>query len=160
MTDVRTRQVTIRTADAMQDLGRAVARQCRAGDLVILGGDLGAGKTTFTQGLADGLGITERVTSPTFVIARVHAHPAAGPDLVHVDAYRLGSALELDDLDLDADLSRSVVVVEWGGGIAESLSPERLELAIARSDDEADETRSVTITGRGRWAGLLDEVSA
>lgn len=160
MTDVRTRQVTVPTADAMRALGRAVGRQCRAGDLVILGGDLGAGKTTFTQGLADGLGIAERVTSPTFVIARVHAHPAAGPDLVHVDAYRLGSALELDDLDLDADLSRSVVVVEWGGGIAESLSPERLELAIARSDGEADEARSVTISGHGRWAGLLDEVVA
>lgn len=122
----------------------------------MLSGDLGAGKTTFTQGLALGLGIDERVTSPTFVISRVHPHPAGGPALVHVDAYRLGSLGELEDLDLDADLQRSVVVVEWGRGLAESLSPEGLDVIITRSDDPEDDVRSVAIAPRGeRWARLL-----
>lgn len=155
-----TGQVIVPTADDMARLGREIGRRCRAGDLVILGGDLGAGKTTFTQGLAAGLGIEDRITSPTFVIARVHANPGGGPGLVHVDAYRLGSALELDDLDLGADLAGSVVVVEWGGGVAESLAPERLELTITRSDDEGDDTRGVLITGRGpRWATLPSELT-
>ena len=119
----------------MRELGAAIGRACRGGDVLILTGDLGAGKTTFTQGLARGIGIDEAVTSPTFVIARVHPNPHDGPDLVHVDAYRLGSSLELDDLDLDADLEHSVVVVEWGGGLAEGLADARLDLVLSRSDD-------------------------
>jgi tRNA threonylcarbamoyladenosine biosynthesis protein TsaE len=141
----------------MRALGAAVGASCAGGDVLLLTGDLGAGKTTFTQGLARGLGIDERVTSPTFVIARAHPHPTSGLDLVHVDAYRLGSVVELDDLDLDADLATSVVVVEWGGGLAERLSAERVDIHITRSDDEADETRAVALSSHGgRWDTLLD----
>ena len=96
--------------------------------MLVLTGDLGAGKTTLTQGIAEGLGVRGPITSPTFVIARVHPSLVGGPALVHVDAYRLGSALELDDLDLDADLDASVTIVEWGAGLAEQLSESRLEL--------------------------------
>ena len=108
-------------ADAMRALGAQVALSCRAGDVVVLTGPLGAGKTTFTQGLAVGLEVSGAVTSPTFVIARVHRSTVGGPDLVHVDAYRLGGLAELDDLDLDASLEESVTVVEWGEGLAERL---------------------------------------
>ena len=143
--------VLVPTAERMRDLAAGLAQACRAGDLIILTGDLGAGKTTFVQGLGRGLGVTEPVTSPTFVIARVHE--AAGRiDLVHVDAYRLGSALDLDDLDLDATLADCVTVVEWGEGKVEHLSPNRLDIRIERSDDAYDEVRLVTITGHGeRW---------
>jgi tRNA threonylcarbamoyladenosine biosynthesis protein TsaE len=133
-----------------------MGRACTGGDVLILSGDLGAGKTTFTQGMARGIGIDEPVTSPTFVIARVHANPGGGPGLVHVDAYRLGSRLELDDLDLDADLEHSVVVVEWGGGLAEGLADAWVDLVLSRSDDEEDESRVVVITSHGsRWDGVL-----
>ena len=128
MTTVTSRRYSVPTADAMRDLGAALGRACRGGDVLVLCGDLGAGKTTFTQGLARGLGIAEAVTSPTFVIARVHPNPSGGPDLVHVDAYRLGSVVELDDLDLDTDLDRSVVVVEWGVGLADALSDSRIDM--------------------------------
>ena len=109
------RRVEVPTAADMHALGRRLARLLRAGDLVVLAGDLGAGKTTLTQGLGAGLGVRGDVTSPTFVIARVHrvARRRARP-LVHVDAYRLGSLAEVDDLDLDASLEDSVTVVEWG----------------------------------------------
>ena len=151
-----TRTIDVPTADDMQAVGAVVATGCRGGDVLVLSGDLGAGKTTFTQGLARGLGIEERVTSPTFVIARAHANPGAGPDLVHVDAYRVGSALELDDLDLESDLTTSVVVVEWGGGLAEQLSTERLDVVITRSDDEDDERRRVVLTGHGdHWSAVV-----
>lgn len=147
--------ISVPTADAMRELGAEIARSCAGGDVLILSGDLGAGKTTFTQGLARGLGIEEAVTSPTFVIARAHPNPGGGPDLVHVDAYRLGSRLELDDLDLDADVEHSVVVVEWGGGLAEGLADAWVDLVLTRSDDEADETRIVTVTPHGaRWDGV------
>ncbi len=119
-------------ADAMRELGRMVGGLVRAGDLVVLSGELGAGKTTFTQGLGAGLGVRGDVTSPTFVIARVHPSLAGGPALVHVDAYRLGGIDELDDLDLDASLDEAVTVVEWGSGIAEGLADSRLEVRIAR----------------------------
>ncbi|HWG01131.1 MAG TPA: tRNA (adenosine(37)-N6)-threonylcarbamoyltransferase complex ATPase subunit type 1 TsaE [Trebonia sp.] len=131
----------------MRDLGRRLATVLRAGDLVILSGPLGAGKTTLTQGIADGLGVRGPITSPTFVIARVHPplRPAAGtgfgvrgPALVHADAYRLGSVLELDDLDLDADLATSVTVVEWGEGLAEGLSEDRLDIVITPAPAGAD----------------------
>ena len=119
----------------MRELGRRLASALTAGDLVILSGGLGAGKTTLTKGIGDGLGVRGPITSPTFVIARVHppvgsAPAAPRPSLVHADAYRLGGVLELDDLDLDTDLASSVTVVEWGEGLAEGLSADRLEIAI------------------------------
>ena len=139
------------TAGAMRDLGRELARLLRPGDLVILAGPLGAGKTTLVQGIGEGLGVRGPVTSPTFVIARVHP-PASGsgPSLVHADAYRLHTIAEVDDLDLDADLATAVTVVEWGEGLAEGLAEDRLEISI-RPDPDGD-TRTVRITGHGaRW---------
>lgn len=167
--------LTVATAGEMRDLGRALAALLRAGDLVILSGGLGAGKTTLTQGIGDGLGVRGPITSPTFVIARVHppvGRAAAGnqpaPALVHADAYRLGSTLELDDLDLDADTAASVTVVEWGEGLAEGLAADRLEIAIAAAytpsdeigegdldDVTADAPRAVRISAVGeRWEGI------
>lgn len=146
--------VLVPTAARMRDLAAGLATSCRAGDLIVLIGDLGAGKTTFVQGLGRGLGVSDLVTSPTFVISRVH-EAAGGVDLVHVDAYRLGSAVDLDDLDLDATLADCVTVVEWGEGKVEHLSPDRLTVRIDRSDDEGDEIRRVTFTGHGdRWPVL------
>lgn len=151
------RQLVVPTADDMRVLGAALGERCSGGDVIVLTGDLGAGKTTFTQGLARGLGIVEPVTSPTFVIARVHEHPAGGSALIHVDAYRLGSTVELDDLDLEADLAGSVVVVEWGGGIAEGLSESRMDVAILRTDSAEDESRIVRLTPHGdQWPVRLD----
>jgi tRNA threonylcarbamoyladenosine biosynthesis protein TsaE len=145
----------------MRAIGAGLGARCRGGDVLVLAGDLGAGKTTFTQGLARGLGIVDAVTSPTFVIARVHAHAGSGPDLVHADAYRVGSALELDDLDLDADLASSVVVVEWGSGIADHLSSERLLITITRSDDEGDDVRAVSMVGDdAAWGDRLRGLGA
>jgi tRNA threonylcarbamoyladenosine biosynthesis protein TsaE len=146
-------------ADAMRDLGRTVAKLARAGDLVVLSGELGAGKTTFTQGLGAGLGVRGAVTSPTFVIARVHPSLSGGPALVHVDAYRLGGIEEFDDLDLDASLEEAVTVVEWGTGIAEGLSESRLEVRLARSSAATAEgepdPRTVTVVPLGsRWLGV------
>ena len=134
--------------------GRRLAGVLRAGDLVLLSGDLGAGKTTLTQGIGAGLGVRGPVTSPTFVIARVHPAISGGPPLVHVDAYRLGSLAEVDDLDLDASLADSVTVVEWGQGKAEGLSGDRLEVVLHRGSDPADERRTATIRAVGaRWTG-------
>lgn len=133
------------TREDTRAIAERLAGDLRAGDLVILTGDLGAGKTTFTQGLGRALGVRGAITSPTFVIARVHPSLDAGPALVHVDAYRLGGLAELDDLDLDTSLEDAVTVVEWGGGLAEGLAPDRLEIAITRSagtdgaDDRADD---------------------
>ena len=143
-------------AESMRDLGRRVAEVLRPGDVVVLTGELGAGKTTFTQGLGAGLGVRGDVTSPTFVISRVHPSTVGGPALVHVDAYRLGGIAELDDLDLDTSLEDSVTVVEWGEGIAEGLAESRLEVRIERAvGAEADEEldpRRVSVTGLGpRW---------
>lgn len=152
--------LVVPTGDDMRALGERIGRECRGGDVLVLTGDLGAGKTTFTQGLARGLGVTEQVTSPTFVISRVHPNDGGGPALVHVDAYRLGSALELDDLDLDADLQESVVVVEWGGGIAERLSPVRLGVLIRRSDVEGDDERTVELEIVGeRWVPAVAAIT-
>ncbi|MGW9825202.1 tRNA threonylcarbamoyladenosine biosynthesis protein TsaE [Brevibacterium pityocampae] len=113
-----------------------LAAVLRPGDVIILTGDLGAGKTTFTQFLAGHLGVRGRVSSPTFVIAREHAPAGAGPGLVHVDAYRLDDSAEFADLDLGADLAESVTVIEWGHGIAEELSAERLEITLVRAFEE------------------------
>ena len=156
-------EVTAPTAESTRSLGAAVAGALRAGDLLVLSGDLGAGKTTFTQGLGEGLGVRGPVTSPTFVISRVHPSLSGGPALVHVDAYRLGGLDELDDLDLDASLEESVTVVEWGHGLAEGLAADRLDVVLTRGDDETDETRAIRIVPVGpRWAatGLRIEEAA
>ena len=153
--------VELPTADDTRALGRRLGSRLRAGDLVVLTGDLGAGKTTFTQGLGEGLGVRGPVTSPTFVIARVHPSTVGGPDLVHVDAYRLGDGAELDDLDLDTSLEESVTVVGWGEGLAEVLAQDRLEVLLQRSGSDAadDQTRTAVLRGQGpRWAqAVLEE---
>jgi tRNA threonylcarbamoyladenosine biosynthesis protein TsaE len=149
------REVRWATSDDTQEFGRRLGALLRGGDVLVLTGDLGAGKTTLTQGIAEGLGVRGPITSPTFVIARVHPSLVGGPELVHVDAYRLGSALELDDLDLDADLDASVTVVEWGAGLAEQLSDDRLELTIT-----GDDVRTARLVGVGdRWADVLDSLA-
>ncbi|MFJ6791064.1 tRNA (adenosine(37)-N6)-threonylcarbamoyltransferase complex ATPase subunit type 1 TsaE [Streptomyces angustmyceticus] len=159
--------VTVKSPEQMQKLGRRLAPLLRPGDLVLLTGELGAGKTTLTRGLGEGLGVRGAVTSPTFVIARVHPTLTGGPALVHVDAYRLGGGLdEMEDLDLDVSLPESVVVVEWGDGKVEELSEDRLHVVIGRAvgaeapggadglvADDVDDVREVTVTGLGaRWA--------
>jgi len=150
--------VDVPTADDMQALGARLAGVLRAGDVVVLSGRLGAGKTTLAQGLGAALGVRGVVTSPTFVIARVHPAAGGGPALVHADAYRLGSVSELDDLDLEASLAESVTVVEWGEGMAEGLSEDWLEVRLDRSPD--DERRTVTVRGHGgRWTGLVVPLS-
>ena len=161
-----TARETVDDRDAMQALGQRLAGLLAAGDLVVLTGALGAGKTTLTQGIGAGLSVRGPVTSPTFVIARVHPPLGQGPALVHVDAYRLGSIAEVDALDLDATLEPSVTVVEWGEGLVDDLAPDRLEIAIERPrgdriagpDGDRDEAqdaqqRIVTVRGvGGRWA--------
>jgi tRNA threonylcarbamoyladenosine biosynthesis protein TsaE len=159
-------EITVPSPEQMRELGRRLAKLVRAGDLVMLSGELGAGKTTLTRGLGEGLDVRGAVTSPTFVIARVHPSLGDGPPLVHVDAYRLSGGLEeMEDLDLDVSLPDSVVVVEWGEGKVEELTEERLQVVIHRSVGTAtartagseppalDEVRRVTVTGIGpRWA--------
>lgn len=150
--------VHTRAGDETKALGRRLASVLRAGDVVILSGGLGAGKTTLTQGLGAGLGVRGDVTSPTFVIARVHPPLDGGPSLVHVDAYRLGTGdtgtVELDDLDLDTSLDTAVTVIEWGTGLAEGLADERLEIHISRDTGDAGDERSVRLTPVGaRWVG-------
>ncbi|MGW2085479.1 tRNA (adenosine(37)-N6)-threonylcarbamoyltransferase complex ATPase subunit type 1 TsaE [Streptomyces sp. NPDC001880] len=151
--------LAVESPEQMQALGRRIAAILRPGDLVMLTGELGAGKTTLTRGLGEGLGVRGAVTSPTFVMARVHPSLTGGPALVHVDAYRLGGGLdEMEDLDLDVSLPESVVVVEWGDGKVEELSEDRLQVVIDRAvGDTDDERREVTLVGIGaRWAGLRE----
>lgn len=147
------------TAEATRALGTALARVLRPGDLLVLDGPLGAGKTTFTQGLGVGLGVRGPVASPTFVIARVHPSVTGGCPLVHVDAYRLGDAWDIDDLDLDADLDDAITVVEWGRDRVEHLSDSSLLLELGRGrhiedtdPDSPDEPRTLALTPAGpRW---------
>jgi tRNA threonylcarbamoyl adenosine modification protein YjeE len=120
----------IATSDAMERLGLHIGEQLQAGDLLVLTGPLGAGKTTLTRGLAEGLGVRGPVQSPTFVIARTHPSLVGGAPLVHVDAYRLGSAAELDDLDID--FTHSVVVIEWGREMASSVADAWWDIEIER----------------------------
>jgi tRNA threonylcarbamoyladenosine biosynthesis protein TsaE len=164
----------VETAERMEQLGARLAAELRAGDLVLLNGELGAGKTTLTRGLGAALGVRGAVTSPTFVLAREHP-TTAGPPLVHVDAYRLRSAAELDDLDLD--YMSSVVVVEWGAGMLDGVAESWLDVTIARptgscdaggeavgaqdpadadqADAAPDEPRQVRIEAHGpRWTGV------
>ncbi|MDK8170924.1 tRNA (adenosine(37)-N6)-threonylcarbamoyltransferase complex ATPase subunit type 1 TsaE [Curtobacterium citreum] len=162
---------TVSTTDEMSALGARLAGVLRAGDLVVLTGPLGAGKTTMTRGLGAALGARGQVSSPTFVLARTHP-TTAGPDLVHVDAYRLSDPVELDDLDLDWD--GAIVVVEWGRGFVDGISEDVLDVEIVRAtggdtadpdvatpaapldpDDVPDEPRRVIVTATGpRWADV------
>jgi tRNA threonylcarbamoyladenosine biosynthesis protein TsaE len=142
------------TADDTRAYGAKLAAVLRAGDLVVLTGPLGAGKTVLVQGIGAGLGVPGRVLSPTFVIARVHR--GGQLPLVHVDAYRLGSIEEVDDLDLDVDLADSVLVVEWGEGKVEQLADARLSVELARAPDSEARTLTVRPHG-GDWA---DRVAA
>ena len=148
-------ELAVPSADDMRALGRQLADELHAGDLVVLTGDLGAGKTTLVQGLAAGLGATGPVLSPTFVIARVYRDGRV--PLVHVDAYRLGSRVEVDDLDLDADVSESVTVVEWGEGLVEGLTEDRIVVSIRRAEDDTDDTRTVVVTTVGGRADVLGQ---
>ena len=136
---------TLRTAEDTRALGRALAGLLVAGDLVVLTGPLGAGKTVLVQGLGAGLGISTPVTSPTFVIARVHR--GGRLPLVHADAYRLGSVAEVDDLDLDADTAESVTVVEWGAGLVEGLADAHLQVRLDRAG--TGETRTAELVPLG-----------
>ncbi len=154
---VAVRLVAEATTD-MTSLGQRLAQLLRAGDLVLLHGPLGAGKTTLTRGIGAGLAVRGDVSSPTFVIARRHRPADQGPPLLHIDAYRL-SADELADLELDVEAGECVAVVEWGRDKVESWSRERLEVEIALTGDDPDAPRTLTITGYGqRWsaAGLAD----
>jgi tRNA threonylcarbamoyladenosine biosynthesis protein TsaE len=151
-------RISVPGAEAMRALGIRLAGLLRPGDLVVLTGPLGAGKTTLVQGIGSGLGVRGPITSPTFVIARVHRSEHGGPDLVHADAYRLGSRLEVDDLDLDADVDHSVTVVEWGEGLVEDLTAGHLRITIEwalageNADSQGDEPRLVTLMPHGaRW---------
>ena len=179
------RTLTIGTAAQTHALAAALGAVLEAGDLLVLSGELGAGKTTFTQGLGEGLGVRAGIISPTFVLVRIHPNlpggpRPGGPDLVHVDAYRLGSASEIDDIDLENTMDSSVTVVEWGRGRVEHLSESRLEVELHRQlggtppgaltggqaatqpagtevldfdTDDADEPRTVVFRGFGpRWA--------
>ncbi|ALV44035.1 tRNA threonylcarbamoyladenosine biosynthesis protein TsaE [Pseudarthrobacter sulfonivorans] len=170
----------VTTADETHALGAALGAELQAGDLLVLTGELGAGKTTFTQGLGEGLGVRAGIISPTFVLVRIHPNlpdgpRPGGPDLVHVDAYRLGSASEIDDIDLENTLDLSVTVVEWGRGRVEHLSESRLEVDLHRAigldavgasepipghteildfdTEDDDEPRTIVLRGFGpRWS--------
>ncbi len=146
------RQHVLPTVEDTRALGAALAAVVRPGDLLVLTGPLGAGKTALTQGLGAALGVTEPVTSPTFVIARVHR--GGRLPLVHVDAYRLGGVADVDDLDLDASTEESVTVVEWGAGLVERLADEHLEVRLDRRDD--DVRTAALVPGGPGWEARLD----
>ncbi len=153
------RVVRLPNVDDTRALGARLAAVLRAGDLVVLSGPLGAGKTALVQGIGAGLDVHGRIASPTFVIARVHpARAADRPTLVHVDAYRLGSLDEVDDLDLDVEAQSAVTVVEWGAGLVEQLADDRLEIAIEYAADSEERTATLTPVG-GDWAERLAAVS-
>jgi tRNA threonylcarbamoyladenosine biosynthesis protein TsaE len=158
-------EVRVSTGDEMRELGQRLAGLLRPGDLVVLTGQLGAGKTTLVQGIGLGLEVRGPVTSPTFVIARVHPNTGDGPALVHADAYRLGSRAEVDDLDLDADLDSAVTAVEWGEGLVEDLAQSRLQIEITTEPadqgdaDPGGEPRIVRLAGSGeRWEAAAESM--
>ncbi|HEY6684403.1 MAG TPA: tRNA (adenosine(37)-N6)-threonylcarbamoyltransferase complex ATPase subunit type 1 TsaE [Propionibacteriaceae bacterium] len=152
--------IKVPTSEAMIRLGERLAQLLERGDVIIAGGDLGAGKTTLTQGIGRGLASEGPIISPTFVLSRIHPSAIGRPTLMHVDAYRLSTSYELDDLDLDAAVADSVTVVEWGQGIAEGLADDRLEIDIWTSPADLsavgdDSERIVTIrTVGGRWSAV------
>jgi tRNA threonylcarbamoyladenosine biosynthesis protein TsaE len=180
------RSLAVSTADGTHALGAWIAGLLEAGDLLVLTGELGAGKTTFTQGLGEGLGVRAGIISPTFVLVRIHPNlpdgpRPGGPDLVHVDAYRLDSAAEIDDIDLENTMDSAVTVVEWGRGRVEHLSDSRLDVELHRAvgsvstpsggdglagsglagngtldfTEDDDEPRTIVIRGYGpRWADV------
>ncbi len=167
--------VTTRSPEQTRAVGRALGEVLRAGDLIMLSGGLGAGKTTLAQGIGEGMGVRGHVTSPTFIVARVHPNPGEGPDLIHADAYRISNLEDLETLDLDSSLADSVTVVEWGEGKTEAMSAERLEIAVVRGtggtagraegaidlETMDDGERRVELRPRGtRWDGVLDRVLA
>ncbi|MFI2562954.1 tRNA (adenosine(37)-N6)-threonylcarbamoyltransferase complex ATPase subunit type 1 TsaE [Paenarthrobacter sp. NPDC018779] len=166
------RSVKVTTADQTHALAASLGGVLEAGDLLVLTGELGAGKTTFTQGLGEGLGVRSGIISPTFVLVRIHPNLAdgprpGGPDLVHVDAYRLESSGEIDDIDLENTMDTSVTVVEWGRHRVEHLSESRLEVDLHRAvggeaapggdvfdfdTEDDDEPRTIVFRGFGpRW---------
>jgi tRNA threonylcarbamoyladenosine biosynthesis protein TsaE len=152
--------IKVPTSEAMVRLGERLAKLLKRGDVILAAGDLGAGKTTLTQGIGRGLGSEGPIISPTFVLSRIHPSRIGRPTLMHVDAYRLSTASELDDLDLDAAVADSITVVEWGQGIAEGLSDDRLDIDIWTSEADStatsdDSERVVTIRPVGlRWRGV------
>ncbi|MSS83768.1 tRNA (adenosine(37)-N6)-threonylcarbamoyltransferase complex ATPase subunit type 1 TsaE [Actinomycetaceae bacterium WB03_NA08] len=154
------------SADETREVGIQLGRVLRAGDVVLLHGDLGAGKTTFTQGLAQGLGVQGRVTSPTFIVAREHASRGNGPALVHVDAYRIRDDQDMTTLDLERSQDDAVTVVEWGEGKAEGLSRQRLEVSLTDQGEGSWEdvdagTRVITFLPHGdRWNDVFDKESS
>ncbi len=177
MTDRPTASFEVRTsgADQTRDLGTDLGRLLRAGDLVMLSGGLGAGKTTLTQGIGAGMGVRGRVASPTFIVARVHPSLHGGPDLIHADAYRITDLGDLETLDLDSSLDEAVTVVEWGEGKTEAMSPERLVIDVRRAEGGQacrdgqvidlehmdDGTRSIVLHAHGsRWNGILEGLVA
>lgn len=160
--------ITVNSSEQTRAAGELLAKQLRRGDLVMLSGGLGAGKTTFTQGIGSGLQVKGRVSSPTFIVARVHPSLAGGPDLIHADAYRIKDLTDLETLDLDSTLEEAITVIEWGEGKTEQLSADRLEIEIHRehggvatSSDGVvdlaemdDGKRTITICPLGkRWEG-------
>jgi tRNA threonylcarbamoyladenosine biosynthesis protein TsaE len=148
--------LTAATAADLRRVGERIGAVARAGDLIVLDGPLGAGKTTVAQGIGAAMEVRGPVTSPTFVIARIHPSTVGGPALVHVDAYRLTSLADLDDLDLDTAFEECVTVVEWGKGLVEVLSDAWLLVSIERSDDDRVDERQVTLSPVGRrWAERL-----
>ena len=168
-------QVSTSDADQTRALGEDLGRILAAGDLVMLSGGLGAGKTTLTQGIGIGMGVRGRVASPTFIVARVHPSLSGGPDLIHADAYRIKDLSDLETLDLDSSLDEAVTVVEWGEGKTEAMSDERLSIEVRRaSGGQADTdgdiidlehmddgTRLIVLRAHGhRWDGVLDAVLA
>jgi tRNA threonylcarbamoyladenosine biosynthesis protein TsaE len=152
--------IKVPTSADMVRLGERLADLLEGGDVIIAGGDLGAGKTTLTQGIGRGLGSEGPIISPTFVLSRIHPSAIGRPTLMHVDAYRLSTSYELDDLDLDAAVADSITVVEWGQGIAEGLSEDRLEIDVWTAPADVstvgdDSERLVTVRGVGaRWHGV------
>ncbi len=162
-------------ADQTRALGEALGRVLAAGDLVMLSGGLGAGKTTLTQGIGVGMGVRGRVASPTFIVARVHPSQCGGPDLIHADAYRITDLNDLETLDLDSSLDEAVTVVEWGEGKTEAMSEERLAIEVRRAsggqaqrdgdvidlEHMDDGHRRIILRAHGhRWDGVLDALVA
>lgn len=168
-------EVSTRDADQTRAFGEDLGRILAAGDLLMLSGGLGAGKTTLTQGIGAGMGVRGRVASPTFIVARVHPSLGGGPDLIHADAYRITDLNDLETLDLDSSLDEAVTVVEWGEGKTEAMSDERLSIEVRRaSGGEAahdgdiidlehmdDGTRLIVLHAHGhRWDGVLEDIVA
>jgi len=144
--------ITTTSVEATRTFGCALAAHLRPGDVIVLTGDLGAGKTACSQGIAAGLGVTERVTSPTFTIVQEYEGDVP---VQHLDLYRLGSVQEVLDLGLDETIDDRVTLVEWGDVALAALPEEHLELVITLVPDAGDDVRTITATGRGaRWAGF------